>query len=308
MFKGKKLSILGDSVSTYRGVSNDANAHVTIRYNPFFYYDPFPLERTYWMRLIDELGMTLCVNNSWAGGNLSGIDNPDSGVNRVHNLANNAGEKPDYIIVFMGMNDLGRNVECDIFASDYAKTLMVIKEKYPDAKAFCINLPDRYEDFKQRTELFNKAISDAAIAAGQNFFVVDLFHSELNNDNYYNNTVDGIHPDEDGARIISKLVLNAFSFLRNNQIAQILDPNNEEDVALICNDKRIVCFEQIATIPYEDKIYTIMLPKGYMVGVEEDEAVLFEIDEFKGTMITINNPELAEIILNIYKSIINDEN
>ena len=36
MFKDKKLSILGDSMSTYRGVSNDANANVTIRYNPFF--------------------------------------------------------------------------------------------------------------------------------------------------------------------------------------------------------------------------------------------------------------------------------
>ena len=216
MFKGKKLSILGDSMSTYRGVSNDANANLTIRYNPFFYYDPFPLEKTYWMRLINELGMTLCVNNSWASGNLSGIDNPDSGVNRVHNLSNNAGEKPDYIIVFMGVNDLGRNVKSDVFALDYAKTLMIIKEKYPEAKVFCINLPDRYEDFKKRTELFNKAISDATLAAGENFFVVDLFNSELNNDFYYNNTVDGIHPDEDGARIISKIVINAFNSLKNN--------------------------------------------------------------------------------------------
>ena len=210
MFKGKKISILGDSMSTYRGVSNDANANLTIRYNPFFYYDPFPLEKTYWMRLINELEMILCVNNSWASGNLSGIDNPDSGVNRAHNLANNAGEKPDYIIVFMGVNDLGRNVEYEVFASDYTKTLMVIKEKYPEAKVFCINLPDRYEDFKTRTELFNKAISDAVIAAGAHFFVVDLFNSELNNDNYYNNTVDGIHPDEDGARIIFEIVLKAF--------------------------------------------------------------------------------------------------
>ena len=85
MFKGKSLSILGDSISTYRGVSNDANANLTIQHNPYFYKEPFPLEGTYWMRLIRELGMTLCVNNSWSCGNLSGIDNPDSGVNRLHN-------------------------------------------------------------------------------------------------------------------------------------------------------------------------------------------------------------------------------
>ncbi len=306
MFKGKKLSILGDSVSTYRGVSNDANANVTIRYNPFFYNDPFPLERTYWMRLIKELGMTLCVNNSWASGNLSGVDNPDSGVNRAHNLANNAGEKPDYIIVFMGVNDLGRNVECSAFASDYAKTLMIIKEKYPEAEVFCINLPDRYEDFKQRTELFNKAISDAAIAAGENFYIVDLFNSKLNNDFYYNNTVDGLHPDEDGARIIYELVLNAFNFLKNNQIAQILDPHNKEDISMICWDKRIVDFEQIATIPHEDKLYAIMRPKGHVDGVEEGEAVLFEIDELRGAVVTINNTELIDIILRIYDNLIND--
>ncbi len=307
MFKDKKLSILGDSMSTYRGVSNDANANVTIRYNPFFYYDPFPLEKTYWRRLIKELGMTLCVNNSWASGNLSGIDNPDSGVNRAHNLANNAGEKPDYIIVFMGVNDLGRNVDCSIFSTDYAKTLMIIKEEYPEAKVFCINLPDRYEDFKQRTELFNQAISDAAVAAGDNFYIVDLFNSKLNNDFYYNNTVDGIHPDEDGARIISELVLSAFNFLRNNQVAQILDPDNEEDIAMICSDKRIVDFEQIAIIPYKDKLYAIMRPKGYVDGVKEGEAVLFEIDEFRGTIVTINNPEVIDIILRIYNDLINDE-
>lgn len=308
MFKGKKISILGDSMSTYRGVSNDANANETIRYNPFFYYDPFPLEKTYWMRLINELGMTLCVNNSWASGNLSGIDNPDSGVNRVHNLANNQGEKPDFIIVFMGVNDLGRNVEVDIFSADYMKTLMIIKEEYPKARVFCINLPDRYEDFKQRTEMFNKAISDAAVASGENFFVVDLFHSELNNDNYYNNTVDGIHPDEDGARIISKLVLNAFNFLKNNQIAQILDPNNVDDIAMICADKRIVNFEQIAIIPHEEKLYAIMRPNGYIPGVDEGEAVLFEIDEFKSTIVTVNNPVLVDTILRIYNDLINDEN
>lgn len=214
MFKGKKLSILGDSISTYRGVSNDASANITIRDNLFFYHDPFPLEKTYWMRLINELGMTLCVNNSWSGGNLSGIDNPDSGVNRVHNLSDNNGEKPDFIIVFMGINDLGRNVALDVFASDYARTLKTIKEKYQEAIVFCVNLPDRYEEFRQRTELFNEAICAAAAAAGENFFVVDFYASELRRDFYYNNTVDGIHPDEDGARIIFQMLLEAFNKLK----------------------------------------------------------------------------------------------
>ena len=98
MLNGKGLSILGDSISTYRGVSNNKEANHTTEYNPYFYSEPFPLEGTYWMRLLREFDMTLCVNNSWSGGNLSGIDNPDSGVNRAHHLIDNNGNAPDYII------------------------------------------------------------------------------------------------------------------------------------------------------------------------------------------------------------------
>ncbi len=214
MFKDKRLSILGDSISTYRGVSNDANANFTIRYNPYFYYDPFPREKTYWMRLINEFGMVLCVNNSWSGGNLSGSDDPTSGVNRARQLSNDNGEKPDFIIVFMGINDLGRNVSVDTFATDYEKTLMIIKQSYPKARVCCVNLPDRYKTVREQTVLFNQAISKAVATAGENFFIADLFNSKLNNDFYYMNTVDGLHPDEDGAQIISQIVINAFKSIR----------------------------------------------------------------------------------------------
>ena len=210
MFKGKRLSILGDSISTYRGVSNNGEDNLTIQHNPSFYAEPFPLEGTYWMRLIDELGMTLCVNNSWSGGNLSGIDDPTSGVNRSLHLSKNDGTNPDVIIVFMGINDFGRNVTIDVFAHDYAETLTRIKGNYPNVKVCCVNIPDRYVETKARTELFNQAISRAVEVAGEGFFVADLFGSRLNNDFYYMNTVDGLHPDEDGARIIYEVVLDAF--------------------------------------------------------------------------------------------------
>lgn len=91
MLKGKKLSILGDSISTYQGVSNDERTNSTIAANPYFYRDPFPLDKTYWKIIMDNLNMTLCVNNSWSGGNLSGIDDPTSGVNRAAELSRDNG-------------------------------------------------------------------------------------------------------------------------------------------------------------------------------------------------------------------------
>ena len=210
MFNGKTLSILGDSISTYRGVSNDKEANVTIQYNPCFYAEPFPLAGTYWMRLMKEFDMTLCVNNSWSGGNLSGMDNPDSGVNRSLHLSKNDGTNPDVIIVFMGINDFGRNVPIDVFAHDYAETLTRIKGNYPNVKVCCVNIPDRYVGTKARTELFNQAIVSAVEVAGEGFFVADLFGSRLNNDFYYMNTLDGLHPDEDGARIIYEVISDSF--------------------------------------------------------------------------------------------------
>lgn len=99
----KNLSILGDSISSYDGVSNDASANATIGINPYFYREPFPVEKTYWKRVMEKFGLTLCVNNSWSGGNLSGRENPDSGVNRANNLSRDDEMNPDLIIAFIGL-------------------------------------------------------------------------------------------------------------------------------------------------------------------------------------------------------------
>lgn len=208
----KRISILGDSISTYRGASNDITANASLSVNPYFYKEPFPLEKTYWMRLIDSLGLELCVNNSWSGGNLSGENDESAGVNRVKCLSRDSGEKPNLIIVFMGLNDLGRGVDVATFASDYEKTLEIIKKMYPEADVCCVNLPDRDIMLKKRAQEFNEAIDKAVLDAGEKFFVADLFHSRLNNDFYYMNTVDGLHPDEDGMKIIAEVIKAAIKF------------------------------------------------------------------------------------------------
>ena len=205
----KNLSILGDSISSYDGVSNDASANATIGINPYFYREPFPVEMTYWKLIMEKFGLTLCLNNSWSGGNLSGRKNPDSGVNRANNLSRDDGMCPDLIIVFMGVNDLGRKVDISVFAADYEYALMTIKEKYPNAFVCCVNLPDRDIVMKKQTELFNTTINNAVKIAGSKFFVADLFHSRLNDDFYYLNTVDSLNPDEDGMRMISEVIEEA---------------------------------------------------------------------------------------------------
>lgn len=204
-----KISILGDSISTYKGVSNDAAANEKTGINPSFYRLPFPLERTYWMRVIRALGAELCVNNSWSGGNLCGEGDPSSGLNRASALSRDDGARPDLIILFMGINDLGRRVDADVFSRDYKRTLARIAELYPAAAVCCVNIPDRDPVLKARAECFNAIIGEAALEAGGDFFVADLFGSRLKNDLYYVNTVDGLHPDEDGMAVIAEVVIGA---------------------------------------------------------------------------------------------------
>lgn len=200
---------MGDSISTYRNISDNPEYNSMLYYNPCFYEDPFPPEKTYWHQVMDSLGLTLCVNNSWSGGNLSGTDDEDSGVNRVNYLSRNNGEKPDIIIVFMGINDLGRGIPTEVFSSDYERVLQTIKNKYPHAFVCCVNLPDRDAVLKKRTILFNQAIENAVKKSGKSFFIADLFNSRLNNDFYYINTLDGLHPAESGMTIIAEVVENA---------------------------------------------------------------------------------------------------
>ena len=206
MLKGKRISILGDSISTYSGYSNDSSANKATSCNKVFYKDPFPLEKTYWMKTLLDLGLTLCVNNSQSGGNLSGKEDETAGINRANNLARDNGQKPDIIIVFMGINDLGRGIDPAVFANDYKETLKIIKEKHENAYVCCVNIPDRDIYLKNRAIIFNELIDNATKEMGEKFFIADLFTSRLNNDFYYNNTLDGLHPDEDGMRIISEIV------------------------------------------------------------------------------------------------------
>lgn len=209
MLKNQKLSILGDSISTYIGVSNNEAANPTIGNNPVFYRPPFPREKTYWELVLAAFDLTLCVNNSWSGGNLSGISDPTSGRNRACELSNAEGINPDIIILFMGTNDLGRGVRADIFGGDYRKTLDIIKEKYPLAKVCCVNIPDRDPVLKSRAEIFNSEIESAVKEKGEGYFIADLYRSRLNNDFYYMNTLDGLHPDEDGMIYIAEVIIDA---------------------------------------------------------------------------------------------------
>lgn len=116
---GKTISILGDSISTFRNFSNRQGSrwsNTTIgRGRSWGYYSDLKvkldLSDTWWMQLADDLGLRVLVNNSWSGSAIFGERGKTKGaylercVQLHDNTGINDGAEPDIIVIFMGTND-----------------------------------------------------------------------------------------------------------------------------------------------------------------------------------------------------------
>lgn len=130
-FKGLKLSIIGDSISTYDGFTNSKN------HNPLYLSDSnnqatfdcyygdanrtdyeeiksVSLNDTWWMQAAETWGMEVLVNNSWSGSYVR-LDTARNNTteygaaaykDRCVNLHMDS-QMPDIIAVYMGTNDTG---------------------------------------------------------------------------------------------------------------------------------------------------------------------------------------------------------
>lgn len=126
--RGKKISILGDSISTFGGsVDDDEDNRISPEGNPYTWpgnkcrYPQLNLltsvNETYWMKIIEHFGLVLGINESWAGTCVAwdgtsttgrfAKENCISAQERIDHLDENG--TPDIILVNGGTNDIGRN-------------------------------------------------------------------------------------------------------------------------------------------------------------------------------------------------------
>lgn len=108
---GKKISFLGDSLSTFK--DNIPFGNVT--YYPNDNNDVTLVEQTWWMNLVNNSNAQLEINNSFSGSKVSGSEE-HSYTKRVENLGN-----PDYIIIHGGTNDICQNVPVGTLHFDLSK-------------------------------------------------------------------------------------------------------------------------------------------------------------------------------------------
>lgn len=177
-YSGKRISILGDSISTY---GDDSQAGGTDpRYAPEGCTTTYPgnrikyptlgvveVQATYWYRTIERLGMVLGINDSWAGSRVSwdgttedtdiGAEKHLASQTRINHLGLNG--SPDIILVNGGTNDFNAHVQIgtvdysnpitltdeqiaalpvSTFADAYRTMLIRIMKTYPDAKVIAM--------------------------------------------------------------------------------------------------------------------------------------------------------------------------
>ena len=62
----------------------------------------------------------------------------------------------------------------------------------------------------------------------------------------------------------------------------LLDEDNKDPIVLLDNNGRRLTFEQIAVIPYNEKIYCVLKPVDKIDNVQDDEAIVFYVEEKEG--------------------------
>lgn len=227
-----RLSILGDSISTFEGWIPEGNSA--------FYPQNGAVQdvsRTWWKILLDETDLVLCANGSSSGSTCYG-DSQAADVmvgcsdHRISQLVGADGKDPDIIIVYMGTNDLVMTVPMgdndglrpvgegfvDNFSDAYTLILDKLEGQYPDAQIYCCTLlpvgdwgtDQPFVTFVNGENLTSEDYSDRIqmIAGNRGIPVIDLYHCGINTDNMPEMTSDGVHPTPEGMRRIADTVLN----------------------------------------------------------------------------------------------------
>lgn len=250
----KNFSILGDSISTYSGYSNDAtNTNDTIGNNDVYYNGSkasiTSVEQTWWKQAINETGMNLLVNNSWSGSQIANdlSTSGSAGYLRATNLHDNTGDNsgttPDIVALWMGINDIYAGTELGTYSTDLYNTLITndgssytyatpttfteayiitvhkIINTYENVDLFCFTLlPTDWVD-RDLIEPYNEVIRN--VATYYNVEIVDLFNDSGitwdNYTNYYDDTNE-LHPNPTGMDMVTQTFINALEnkYLNNN--------------------------------------------------------------------------------------------
>ena len=90
-------------------------------------------------------------------------------------------------------------------------------------------------------------------------------------------------------------------------IKALLNENNNDNIFLEFNNEYIE-FEQYALIYLRDNYYSILRPITVKEGIDNDEGIIFMIDEVKNRLILIEDEEIIDEVYDVYFSLLDENN
>lgn len=221
-----KISILGDSISTYEGChSSDCNIYYEGYTNEYAQLKSW--KDTWWGIVIEELHGTLLKNHSYSGGCITAtseqFDYYPSAISPLrYQQLKNKDHIPDIIFVYLGINDWFNEVTieqqyttapwytCFKEASEYLCTCL--KKEYPDTKICVISpilgtidgylLPSVNGDGVS-LKRFQTYLEEACEKA-------NIHYLNIHKHCPYYQSMDGAHPDKKGMRQLAEAILKEF--------------------------------------------------------------------------------------------------
>ena len=221
-YKGKLFSIMGDSLSTFAGVTPE---EFGVFYDTSRKYDAdiITVEETWWGRVIQVLGGELLFNNSWSGSLVCKhpdctVESYGSSDKRTSSLGKD-GKSPDVVMVYIGTNDCGYRMriypepgqenDISVFSVAYDTMLRKIRKNYPDAEIWCFTLAvSEHRSEANVKRLFDYSCAIKKCADENGCRLIDVYQP----DHPYE-TIDDLHPDSRGMKRIADRTLEELGLL-----------------------------------------------------------------------------------------------
>lgn len=247
--KGKKVSILGDSISTYSGwltPSTNSVYYPTCQESP--YADITSVNETWWKIVIDKAQMVLGANNSYSGRTLI----KSATIDNIEALANNG--TPDLILVYLGTNDANQQVNLGTIdkampfnynsSETYGETLgtnlteeqieslgtttfyeavrtLIIRLQwyYPNARIVFLTLGwGSYERFFADNP-YREALKEMCELYGVD--TIDVRKAGISMPRFTDYTLQRVHPNKAGMKLIGEYVYNKLMSLYGYSVDEI---------------------------------------------------------------------------------------
>lgn len=205
-FSGKKLSVLGDSLSALTG-------YISSEYWSAYPAGEVSTEDMWWYGVAQEMDMEICALNACGG---SGVTIQswanEQGLVPVHGRGQELdawGEKPDVIIILLGANDaLGGASEQQI-RQGFEEILDEVTGAYPAAEIYLCEYYVFHAEYEKVIKDLNHVIAEMGEAYGLD--VLDLQTCGITAENCARYRMDDVHPNRKGQEMITREIVRQLS-------------------------------------------------------------------------------------------------